>query len=117
MRQRRRDGAVTAAAEAATEKVVASLARRIGPRRVRPALAAMKIRGLSLRDGITLATGETVALNLQLTVGALSEAVEVTGSRLRGLLAFAAAVILDRRNQSHFRRESYERKPENPTSA
>lgn len=33
------------------------------------------------------------------------------------LLAFAAVVILDRRSQSHFRRESYERKPENPTSA
>ncbi len=33
------------------------------------------------------------------------------------LLAFAAWVILDPRNQSYFRRERYERQPENPTSA
>lgn len=30
------------------------------------------------------------------------------------LLAFAAAVLLDPRNQSYFRRESHGRKPENP---
>ena len=33
------------------------------------------------------------------------------------LVAFAAAVVLDRRNQSYFRRESYERKPEDRASA
>ncbi len=33
------------------------------------------------------------------------------------LLAFAAWVILDRRNQPYFRRETYERQPENPKSA
>jgi hypothetical protein len=33
------------------------------------------------------------------------------------LLAFAAVVVLDRRNQSYFRRESYGRKPGSPTSA
>ncbi len=33
------------------------------------------------------------------------------------LLAFAAAVVLDPRNQSYVRRESYGRKPESPKSA
>ncbi len=33
------------------------------------------------------------------------------------LLSFAAWVTLDRRNQSYFRRETYERKPKDPTSA
>ncbi len=33
------------------------------------------------------------------------------------LVAFAAWVILDRRNQPYFRRETYERQPENPKTA
>jgi hypothetical protein len=33
------------------------------------------------------------------------------------LLAFAAWVVLDRRNQPYFGRESYERKPEDPRTA
>lgn len=37
----------------ARARVVAVLARAFGPRRVRPALAAMKIRGLSVYDGAT----------------------------------------------------------------
>jgi len=37
----------------ARARVVAGLARALGPRRVRPALAAMKIRGLSVYDGST----------------------------------------------------------------
>src|SRR5262245_62103632 len=45
------DPSVPAFSPALRARVVAMLVRRLGPRRMRPALAAMKLRGLSIYSG------------------------------------------------------------------